>query len=164
VLACGGTRLQVVGETVTETVWNDGGRGGATGGGVSDVFGRPRWQEPVGVPGSGRGVPDVAAVADPETGYRVRVDGQDMVIGGTSAVAPLWAGICARLAQLSGQPTGLLHERLYAGVTAGAAAPLLRDITEGSNGAFRAGPGWDACTGLGVPSAALARLAEPARP
>lgn len=158
-LGCGGTRLEVSGATVTETVWNDGGQGGATGGGVSDTFPRPSWQQSAGVPGTGRGVPDVAAVADPETGYQVYVDGKAMVIGGTSAVAPLWAGIAARLAQLSGKPAGLLQTGLYAGVSAGTASPVLRDITQGSNGAFSAGPGWDACTGLGVPTAAIATIA-----
>jgi kumamolisin len=74
------------------------------------------------------------------------------VIGGTSAVAPLWAGLVARLAQLTGRRFGLLQAALYAGVPAGAAAPGFRDITEGSNGAYAARPGWDPCTGLGVPA------------
>jgi kumamolisin len=161
VLACGGTRLQVSGGSVTETVWNDGGQGGATGGGISDVFARPEWQSGAGVPAEGRGVPDVAAVADPQTGYQVYVDGEAMVIGGTSAVAPLWAGIVARLVQLGSAPLGLLQPRLYAGASPGRPSPLLRDVTEGSNGAFSASAGWDACTGLGVPSPALARLADP---
>jgi len=156
-LGCGGTHLVVSGDTVTETVWDDGGQGGATGGGVSDEFPLPAWQKDAGVPGDGRGVPDVAAVADPQTGYQVYVDGTAMVIGGTSAVAPLWAGIVARLAQLGGTPLGLLQTRLYAGVAAGRPSPALRDITEGANGAYRAGPGWDACTGLGVPSPGLAQ-------
>ncbi|HWU20947.1 MAG TPA: S53 family peptidase [Nocardioides sp.] len=163
-LGCGGTRLEVSGSTITETVWNDGGRGGATGGGVSDVFDRPDWQGTAGVPGTGRGVPDVAAVADPQTGYQVYVDGRAMVIGGTSAVAPLWAGICARLAQLCGRPTGQLQTVLYAGAAPATGVPLLRDITEGSNGAYDAGPGWDACTGLGVPSAGLASLTGSTQP
>ena len=100
-----------------------------------------------------------AAVADPETGYQVYVDGKEMVIGGTSAVSPLWAGIVARLAQQAGKPLGPLQPRLYAEVSAGVASPVLRDITQGDNGAYAAGPGWDACTGLGVPSQELASLA-----
>jgi kumamolisin len=96
-------------------------------------------------------VPDVAAVADPQTGYRVLVDGQQMIIGGTSAVAPLWAGLVARITQLSGTRIGLAQIPLYAGVAARGPAPHLRDITDGTNGAYRAGPGWDPCTGLGVP-------------
>jgi kumamolisin len=164
-LGCGGTRLQASGGTVTsETVWDDGGQGGATGGGVSDVFPLPDWQRSVGVPARsgtstpGRGVPDVAADADPQTGYQVYVDGQSQVIGGTSAVAPLWAGLVARLSQLTGKPLGLLQPVLYAGASAGQPSPGLRDITSGNNGAYRAGPGWDACTGLGVPRAAITQV------
>jgi Predicted protease len=153
-LGCGGTRLQADptnGTVSSETVWNDGQGGGATGGGVSDAFPRPAWQSAAGVTGSGRGVPDVAANADPQTGYRVRVDGSDMVIGGTSAAAPLWAALVARLVQATGKRVGLAQLKLYAGAQAGALQPGFRDITSGNNGAFTAGPGWDACTGLGVP-------------
>jgi kumamolisin len=162
VLGCGGTslRLSATGTVTSETVWNDGGAGGSTGGGVSDVFALPAWQAPAGVPvrvGSGkpgRGVPDVAGDADPQTGYQVLVDGSSLVIGGTSAVAPLWAGLVCRLAQLVGRRLGLLQPALYAGAHAGAAAPGLRDITSGNNGAYSAAVGWDACTGLGVPDGA----------
>ena len=164
-LGCGGTTLQASAGTVTsETVWDDGGQGGATGGGVSDVFPLPDWQADAGVPDRagattrGRGVPDVAADADPQTGYQVYVDGQASVIGGTSAVAPLWAGLVARLAQLSGKPLGLLQPTLYAGATAGQAAAALRDITSGNNGAYQAAPGWDPCTGLGVPQPAIGQV------
>jgi kumamolisin len=161
-LACGGTslRLDSSGAVSAETVWNDGPGQGAGGGGVSDVFGLPAWQQGAGVPSAGRGVPDVAGNADPATGYQVLIDGQSGVVGGTSAVAPLWAGLICRLAQSAGHGLGLLQEALYAGVGAGAPTAGLRDITDGDNGAFRAGPGWDACTGLGVPDgpALLARL------
>jgi kumamolisin len=162
-LACGGTSLRGnagTGVISSETVWNDGSSGGATGGGVSDTFPVPSWQTAAGVPArggaaagsaAGRGVPDVAGCADPATGYQVRVDGQSMVVGGTSAVAPLWAGLISRMAQSTGKPFGLLQPVLYAGVTAGTAAPGFRDITSGSNGDYSAGPGWDACTGLGSP-------------
>lgn len=158
-LACGGTSLQgdpAAGTITSETVWNDGPGQGATGGGVSDVFPVPSWQAAAGVPGragggTGRGVPDVAGNADPATGYQTLVDGQPQVAGGTSAVAPLWAGLICRLAQATGRQFGLLQSRLYAGVTAQVAAPGFRDITSGSNGAYTAVPGWDACTGLGSP-------------
>ena len=159
-LACGGTSLRGVvasGTITAETVWNDGPGQGATGGGVSDAFAVPSWQSAAGVPnragggGSGRGVPDVCGDADPATGYQVLVDGQRTVIGGTSAVAPLWAGLVARLAQATGTRFGLLQPRLYAGVTAGKPAPGFRDITSGGNGDYQAAPGWDACTGLGSP-------------
>jgi hypothetical protein len=96
-------------------------------------------------------VPDVAGNADPDTGYQVLVNGQTRVYGGTSAVAPLWAALIVRLAEAADQRFGLLHPRLYAGVTPGATGPGFNDITSGSNGAYSAGPGWDPCTGLGSP-------------
>ena len=154
VLACGGTTLRAAGNLIaSEVVWNDGASGGATGGGISSVFPLPAWQAGANIPpsangGTGRGVPDVAGDADPATGYAVRVDGATTVIGGTSAVAPLWAALVARLNQRSGKPFGLLNPVLYANPSA------LRDITSGNNGAYRAGPGWDACTGLGSPNGA----------
>jgi kumamolisin len=134
---------------VTETVWNDLASGnGATGGGFSAVFPAPSWQQKA-LKKSGqrkRGVPDVSGNADPETGYRILVDGSWGAIGGTSAVAPLWAGLIALCNQLTGKAPAPLAQKLYA-ATAGA----FRDITQGDNGGFSAGPGWDACTGLGVP-------------
>jgi kumamolisin len=170
-LACGGTSLQAdpsTGSISSETVWNDGGGGGATGGGVSGQFARPAWQNGLGVqiaPGggafAGRGVPDVAGDADPATGYQVLVDGQQTVIGGTSAVAPLWAGLIARFTQSVGGHLGLLQTVIYAGLHKGEPSAGLRDITVGSNGAWKAESGWDACCGLGVPEgqALLARFA-----
>ena len=169
-LACGGTKL--IGDMTSfaitsEVVWNElSSNEGAGGGGVSDVFPVPSYQASAGVPGSatggapGRGVPDVAGNADPVTGYLVVVDGKREPIGGTSAVAPLWAGLVARLAQATGKKFGLLQPLLYAGVPAGAAAPGFNDIVQGDNGAYKAGPGWDACTGLGSPNgtALLTRL------
>ena len=186
VLGCGGTVVDVSDSALTgEAVWNDG-RGGASGGGVSDLFDLPDYQQGAGVPPSvnpggrvGRGVPDVCGDADPASGYRVVVDGQQLVIGGTSAVAPLWAGLVALLNQSLGTPVGHLNPLLYA--TAGpapvdaalapaaagtsAAGQGLVDITSGDNrvsGAegYDAGSGWDACTGLGRPDGAalLTRL------
>jgi kumamolisin len=153
VLGCGGTRLTVTasGARGGETVWNDGSSGGATGGGVSTAFPTPGWQAKAGVPGSGRGVPDVAGNADPQSGYQIYVDGQSSVVGGTSAVAPLWAALVCRLAQRSNKRLGLLQVTLYAGVAPGVPQPGLHDVTQGNNGAYHAGPGWDACTGLGTP-------------
>jgi kumamolisin len=173
VLACGGTKLigDLSTNTITsEVVWNElANNEGAGGGGVSDVFALPPWQANAGVPtiagssSTGRGVPDVAGNADPVTGYLVVVDGQQQPIGGTSAVAPLWAGLIARLAQATGKKFGLLQPLIYGGVTAGAAAAGFNDITQGNNGAYSAGPGWDACTGLGSPNgqALLAHLSNP---
>ncbi len=157
-LACGGTTLQLgpADTPVSEEVWNHGPGQGATGGGVSATFAVPSWQVDAGVParsdgGTGRGVPDVAGDADPATGYQVLVDGQPTVIGGTSAVAPLWAALVCRLSQALGARLGLLQPAIYADAAAGVGAPGFRDITSGTNGAYAAGPGWDACTGLGVP-------------
>jgi kumamolisin len=154
VLACGGTTLEGSGGTInSEVVWNEQASGeGATGGGVSNVFPLPSWQANAKVPApskstGGRGVPDVAGDADPVTGYQVRVDGQDMVIGGTSAVAPLWAGLIALSNQKNGKSAGFIQPQIYAAK----AASAFRDIVSGNNGAFSAGPGWDACTGLGSP-------------
>jgi kumamolisin len=163
VLACGGTKLAATASTGTvhsEVVWNEGTGNGATGGGISDTFDRPDWQTAAGTPDGGRGVPDVAADADPQSGYQVLVDGTASVIGGTSAVAPLWAALVCRLAEGAGKKLGLLAAQLYAGVTAGTTPGGFRDITSGDNGAYQAGAGWDACTGLGVPDgqALLARL------
>ncbi len=155
-LACGGTRLQSSKTAIeSETVWNELPNEGATGGGVSDFFPLPSWQNGAHVPVSanpgkrvGRGVPDVAADADPSTGYVTRVDGQADVIGGTSAVAPLWAGLVALINQSLGKPAGYLNAVLYQKV---APAACFNDITSGNNGAYKAGKGWDACTGLGSP-------------
>jgi kumamolisin len=94
-------------------------------------------------------VPDVAGDADPVTGYTIRVDGQTSVIGGTSAVAPLWAGLVAVANQQLGIHVGFIQPAIYAAK----AASAFNDITVGNNGAFSAGPGWDACTGLGSPIA-----------
>jgi kumamolisin len=154
VLACGGTTLEGSGNIIkSEVVWNEQSSGeGATGGGVSTVFPLPSWQANAKVPApssstGGRGVPDVAGDADPVTGYNVRVDGEDMVIGGTSAVAPLWAGLIALSNQQNGTSAGFIQPQIYAAK----AASAFHDIISGNNGAFSAGPGWDACTGLGSP-------------
>ena len=174
-LGCGGTTLLAdpsTGAISSEVVWNEtAANQGAGGGGVSDQFALPSWQANAGVParaggssdgssGGGRGVPDVAGNADPTTGYQVYSGGQALVVGGTSAVAPLWAALVSRLAEATGQQFGLIQPVLYAGVTPGAAAAGFNDITSGDNGAYAAGPGWDACSGLGSPdgTALLTRL------
>jgi kumamolisin len=153
ILACGGTSLQSANGAITsETVWNDGAQGGAGGGGFSNQFPLPTWQSGAKIKppaGGGRGVPDVSGDADPQTGYNVLVDGKSLVIGGTSAVAPLWSGLIALLNEKLGKPVGFLQPLLYGlPPTAGA----FHDITVGSIGAFSAGPGWDAASGLGSPS------------
>jgi kumamolisin len=157
VLGCGGTKLTISGTSIgSEQAWNElSSNEGATGGGVSEVFARPNYQQSASVPKApngfvGRGVPDVAGDADPETGYNVVVDGQQSVIGGTSAVAPLWAGLLALINQSLGANVGYVNPLLYAAK----AEAAFHDITAGSNGGYSAGPGWDACTGLGSPNGA----------
>ncbi len=157
VLGCGGTRLELSGTTiVSEVVWNDLSEDeGATGGGVSEDFPLPSYQSNADVPSApngfeGRGVPDVAADADPETGYAVFVDGAATVIGGTSAVAPLWGALIARLSESLGKPLGYANPLLY---PTGVAASF-RAITSGNNDGYSAGPGWNPCTGLGSPQGA----------
>jgi kumamolisin len=159
-LACGGTKLQGTGSKISsETVWNEtANKEGAGGGGVSVQFPLPSYQQSAGVPAQpttkyvGRGVPDVAGNADPATGYQIRVDGQNEVVGGTSAVAPLWAGLVALLNQSLGKPVGFLNPTLYS-----LGEKVFQDITSGNNddgdlGYYDAQTGWDACTGLGTPN------------
>lgn len=151
VLACGGTSLQASGSSITsETVWNDGG-GEATGGGISSTFAVPSYQTGLraaltaggSTPLTGRGVPDIAGNANPATGYEIVVDGKSTVVGGTSAVAPLWAGLIARINALKRKSQGFFNSVL--------SGMIAHDITQGNNGAFAAAKGWDACTGWGSP-------------
>lgn len=157
VLACGGTKLQTdgSGKITSETVWHAA-INSATGGGVSDFFPLPDYQANTNIPVSlnnnfkGRGLPDVAGDADPSTGYKVLVDGQQFVIGGTSAVAPLMAGLLALINQQKGKLAGFINPVLYS------TPNLCRDINSGDNKTtatqtgYAAGEGWDACTGWGV--------------
>jgi kumamolisin len=147
VLGCGGTSLPALSSSgFGEVVWNDGTQGGATGGGVSSLFALPSWQAKANVPGGKmRGVPDVAGNADPNTGWLVMVDGQQYVIGGTSAVAPMWAALAVCLSQAVGKNVGDLHALIYGGGAWG------RDILSGNNGTYTARSGYDCCTGMGVP-------------
>ncbi len=164
-LGCGGTKLTGTGSSInSEVVWNEGANGGS-GGGVSNAFAKPSYQSSTKVPKSpakrsGRGVPDVSGDADPQSGYQVFVGGKPAVYGGTSAVAPLWAGLIAlinqRLASKKSNPVGFLNPLLYKQLLQ---FGVLNDITSGNNdvygglrGLYKAGPGWDACTGLGSPN------------
>jgi kumamolisin len=179
-LGCGGTAITPDGN---EVAWNNPtwkSSPMATGGGVSGFFARPRWQAGVNVPmhrtlrsswidedhnsktWHGRGVPDVAANADADSGYELFVGGRTALGGGTSAAAPLWAGLIALLneglSKALGRPTtlGLLNSLLYRPAVAAA----LKDIVQGDNrlpgsgpgvAYFQAGPKWNACAGLGIP-------------
>lgn len=136
VVGCGGTRLTVDtgGHRATEVTWDDNPLNDATGGGVSTHF-------------PGRDVPDVAGNADPVTGYNIYVDGQALVVGGTSAVAPLYTGLALLLSHALGERVGKVADF----VSTVASNPLVCfDVTSGNNGAFRAGPGRDEVTGFGV--------------
>ena len=154
VTAGGGTVLTLSGGVpVSEVVWNNSPIG-ATGGGVSDFFDLPPYQSTTGIPVSatnpgriGRGVPDVASHADSFSGFVFQ--GNPMAVSGTSATPPLWAGLVALINQLKGAPIGFLNPVLY-----GRVGPVgaLNDILSGTNGAYTAGPGWDACTGWGSPN------------
>jgi kumamolisin len=165
-LACGGTKISTAdGKIVHEEAWYDGLNDG-TGGGVSRVFPLPDYQALAGIPRAldpegpvMRGTPDVAGNASPLSGYRILCSGQNFpdtiqgipAIGGTSAVAPLWAGLIALVNQALGRSVGFVNPALYEiARTTGA----FRDITIGTNGSYRAANGWDACTGLGVPDGA----------
>ncbi len=165
VLSCGGTLIGLAaggGSIASEVVWNDGDRG--TGGGVSDLFDVPDYQQGVNVPASvstgkaGRGLPDVAAAAAFTNGYRIVVNRQEIVQGGTSAVAPLWAGLVAAINAERDAPLRRIHPTLYTDAT------LFRPITSGNNKSgnlgYDAAPGWNACAGLGAPLGAtiLAKL------
>ena len=155
VVACGGTSITVAGGTITaEIVWNSGTSG--TGGGISGVFPVPAYQSGVSLPPNvstgqtGRGVPDVAADADPATGYQITVDGQTFAVGGTSAVAPLWAGLFALANQGRGKRLGQANAALYANQAAFREIISGNNAPSGSNLGYQAGPGWNGCTGLGV--------------
>lgn len=158
----GGTTLTSA-TPVREHVWNNGprsGGGGASGGGVSTFFSLPDWQQhahvpnPVGATTTGRGVPDVAADADPASGYEVYVHGKPAVIGGTSAAAPLWAALIGRINATLGRRVGYLNPVLYQTL---ATQKVTHDVKRGSNdttgqlGGYPARAGWDACTGWGSP-------------
>lgn len=153
-LACGGTTLEHQdGRIHDEVVWTTP-VGMSSGGGVSAGFARPPWQTGHGVPTRpdgfvGRGIPDVSAVADPTTHIDVFAGGQWGPASGTSAAAPLWAGLIARLNESLGTRVGYLNPLLYR--LALAQPSITLDVIKGSNGAYVAGPGWDACSGVGSP-------------
>ena len=134
--------------------------GSGGGGGISDMNPLPSWQEGI-VPPSvnpdhhvGRGVPDVCGDADPATGYQIFYGGQSTVVGGTSAVAPLWAGLIARINQKLGTPVGYFNPLLYSKI---GSTNAFHDIVQGNNdttgniGGYSAGKGWDPCSGWGSP-------------
>jgi kumamolisin len=166
VLACGGTTITAnlnANLIETETVWNGLKYGlGATGGGFSDRFPAPDWQQALFADASasgelprGRGVPDVAINAAPHSGCSIVVNGHTMVVGGAAGTA-LWAALIARLNQGLGERVGWLNPVLYRSL---GPAGVLRDVTEGSTKSedqaglgHDARVGWDPCTGWGTPN------------
>jgi len=161
----GGTTLSTdaAGGWLAEQAWFDGPLSQGSAGGVSALYDRPEWQSALQV-GSGDGrrlTPDVSAVADPFTGVRIVFDQQEIVGGGTSQAAPIWAGIAAVMNQYlrerGGHLLGSLNPLLYK-MAEGAGQPGFRDIVLGGNAVANAGPGYDMVTGLGTPDVAnLAR-------
>jgi kumamolisin len=170
-LCCGGTTIGNMNTTPEEWVWNDSftiscyaqsfSGSGATGGGVSNYFPVPSYQNTTVIPlslnggGSGRGVPDVSANASPNSGYPITVQGSPCLGNGTSAAAPLWAGLIAVINAALGENVGFINPYIYQFGSA-----VFRDIlgvpgpaTNSLNGVtgYPAGPGWDACTGWGSP-------------
>jgi kumamolisin len=155
VLACGGTRLIGSEQSIdSEVVWNDGPDGGASGGGVSKFFPVPPWQKGLSTTRTtgpakvltNRGVPDVAGDASGNSGYKIFFGGRAGVASGTSAVAPLWAALVARINSAKNKTVGFINPKLYRNPN------LCHDVTQGNNGSYAAAPGWDACTGLGSPN------------
>jgi kumamolisin len=142
VISCRGTTLISDGVTIkNETVWNNK-NGNASGGGVSSVFSKPTYQNNITFNKTKRCVPDLAANADPYSGYQIYLDGSFSIVGGTSAVAPLMAGLNARINQAKGTNISFINPNLYS-------KSVCVDITSGNNGAYTALNGWDACSGKG---------------
>jgi kumamolisin len=172
VLSVGGTSLNK--KTGAEVVWKEGDGlradgGGSGGGGVSSVFPRPSYQQNINIssvnPGmiNGRVIPDVCANAAGQTGYFTVANGQAGIVGGTSAAAPLWAALIARINAALGKGVGFLTPLLYQSNPKTGGEPLgqaaLKDITTGNNisaaaGGYTAGPGYDAASGWGSPNGA----------
>lgn len=151
VLSCGGTRCHTLSNIITsEVVWND--IYGSSGGGFSSSFGRPSYQPFTFTKSTRRAVPDIAGAASPNTGYKIRSNGEILIVGGTSAVSPLWSGIIACANQAANKKMGYVNPKIYSILNLPSNQRPLRDITSGNNGAYSAKSGWDACTGLGTPN------------
>ena len=159
VTAVGGTTLTTTGDQVAETAWN------GSGGGFSKFFREPDYQQTLpqnqqsALKGE-RGIPDIAANADPLSAMAVYIDGQWQQVGGTSAATPTWAGIIAVANQMAGHPLGFINPALYQIAASGKATADFRDITSGDNSfnegninveGYSAHAGWDAVTGWGAP-------------
>jgi kumamolisin len=171
VLACGGTRLLAggpSGDSRPEVAWDERAFGVsmATGGGVSGYFKRPKAQSGVTVrpakgtwraPGAGNGakraVPDVSANAALSSGPAINFAGEELVGFGTSAAAPLCASLLARVSASVGHAVAGMEGWLYTADAKPCYRPVTKgnnDVTSGKVAFYRAGPGWNACTGLGA--------------
>ena len=161
VTAVGGTSLIRQGSSTSEVAWN------MSGGGFSQFFSMPAYQKllPASVQTllkGRRGVPDVAADADPLTGLVFYEAGIWRLAGGTSASTPLWAGLMALADQMAGKGQGFINAALYKLAMSNRYALDFHDITQGNNSihvqgvnvpGYAATRGWDPITGLGSPDA-----------
>jgi subtilase family serine protease len=159
VTSVGGTTLQCGGSNCQETAWS------SSGGGFSRFYQMPFYQKllPIAVQqqfNNHRGVPDVSADADPNTGLPVYLDGQWSLAGGTSASAPVWAAVAAIANQIAGHPLGFINPGLYKLATSATYQQDFHDITQGNNSnpqagvkGYSAAVGWNPVTGLGTPNA-----------
>jgi len=154
VTAVGGTTLVASEQRgwESETAW------GGSGGGFSVIFKRPSYQSGFGVPlnATGRGVPDVAADANPDTGVVVVLYGVNLgfalLIGGTSLASPLWAGVTALIDDANHTDLGFLNPLLYTILNSEDYPVEFHEIVSGSNGNYTAHPGWNPVTGIGSPN------------
>ena len=177
VLGAGGTTLDATWATGTyhgEKAWNAGDE--ASGGGYSSLFPRPAYQDGLTRARATRGVPDVSADADPGTGMALAYsDGSLHSARGTSAAAPLWAGVIALADQQAGRHLGFVNPAIYAIAQGPGYHRAFHDVVTGDNSVqwhsgiitgYHAGPGWDPVTGWGSPDAQylVPLLAHAARP
>ena len=161
VTACGGTSIITENGVITsETVWNDS-SDSSTGGGLSVEFLKPSYQTNITYTqleeSTYRGIPDISGNANPDTGYKILTlkEGdinvyEPMIIGGTSAVSPLWSAYTARMNQLYNMNITLVQSTIDSSSTY-----LCSDITVGNNNYYNATTGWDGCSGWGSPSSNL---------
>lgn len=152
VVGCGGTSLTTNDNILinSEIVWNNNSLISATGGGISKLFEQPIYQRLLSYGLSNfRGVPDVSGNANPNTGYVIYAQGKQIIVGGTSAVSPLWSGLFCLINQSIGYSIGYIHPLLYDN------EGIFRDIIKGNNGRYSTRIGWDPCSGLGSPNGQL---------
>ncbi|MFM6928025.1 MAG: S8 family serine peptidase [Bdellovibrio sp.] len=146
VVAVGGTSLHAQGSNGEESAWS------GSGGGISGIYALPDWQNGLNSHFTKRAYPDVSFNADPYTGQAVWTGAWE-VIGGTSMAAPQWAGFLVLVNEARTRNNlgtlGFLNPIIY-GFSDQDRAEAFNDITQGRNGAYQAGPGYDAVSGLGT--------------